>query len=146
MFAIVAGCSNPSPAVTIDAGPIDVEPIMECNCNLLTQTGCRPNMRCTWLVDATMPELVGHIGCVPEGPIGIGGACDYGPSVAETQDSCLVGSFDDCESRSVCWAGTCAPICSGFGMPMCAASEHCVIHPGFLGPVGLEAAGTCEPN
>ena len=41
-------------------------------CNPLTQAGCMAGEKCTWLLDALMPQYVGHIGCAPDGTGNVG--------------------------------------------------------------------------
>jgi hypothetical protein len=35
-------------------------------CNPLTQAGCAANEKCTWLLEALMPQYVGRVACAPE--------------------------------------------------------------------------------
>jgi hypothetical protein len=49
-----------------DAGPDD--------CNPISNTGCNPTEKCTFVVDSTDP-IVGHIDCQLDGTVELGGAC-----------------------------------------------------------------------
>src|SRR5262244_3631108 len=71
------------------AGPLDSlvdSPPMQCN--PLTQAGCAAGEKCTWLLDALMPQYVGHIGCVPDGTANVGEACIYGAPGVTGYDGC----------------------------------------------------------
>ncbi len=48
-------------------------------CNVLTQTGCVTGQKCTWVEDNNASPPLGHIGCVADGTVAVGGACTYGP-------------------------------------------------------------------
>ena len=105
-------------------------------CNVLTQQGCCVGHKCTWMLDVASPPL-GHIDCPPDGNVPAGSACTVG--------SAGITGFDDCVHGSVCFNATCELICDPRGgNPTCPAGLACRIHPGFLGPTGLEAAGVCE--
>src|SRR5690348_1019149 len=60
-------------------------------CNLLTQAGCAAGEKCTWLVDAMIPQYVGHIGCAPSGAADVGDACMFGSPGATGYDGCKMG-------------------------------------------------------
>ena len=47
-------------------------------CNPLMQTGCNAGEKCTWIIDATDPQYVGHVGCVMDGTKNVGDACTFG--------------------------------------------------------------------
>jgi hypothetical protein len=108
-------------------------------CNVLTQTGCMAGEKCTWFVDATMPQPLGHIGCAPDnGTVATAGACMYGAPGAS--------GFDNCVKGDVCSGGKCKVVCDqNLGTPMCAAGYACATYEGLFGPVGMAvAAGVCD--
>src|SRR5688572_20739547 len=74
-------------------------------CNPLLNTGCPSGQKCTWLLDALMPNYVGHIGCAPDGAVALGGTCMYG-APGET-------GYDDCAGGTVCsnFRGTAPGVC-----------------------------------
>ena len=115
-------------------------------CDPLTQTGCYADEKCTWIVDATLPQYVGHIGCVPDGAAHLGAGCMYGAAGAT--------GYDDCARGAVCsgyaqpgLAGVCKQICDiQGGNPVCDATHSCV-QERFLfssGSTSPAAAGLCE--
>jgi hypothetical protein len=111
-------------------------------CSVLTQTGCQAGQKCTWVVDQMMTGMdpVGHIDCVPDGTIAVGGACTRGAPGPMGYDNCKAGGY--CESMK------CEQICDlQGGAPMCPTSFTCKNYSGVFGPVNQPvAAGLCDPN
>jgi hypothetical protein len=115
-------------------------------CNPLTQAGCAAGEKCTWLIDATMPQYVGHIGCAPDGTAAAGDTCMYGAAGAT--------GYDDCAKGNVCsqfaqpgMAGTCKQLCDQQGgAPMCDANHVCVTYSKLFstGADAPAAAGVCD--
>jgi hypothetical protein len=95
-------------------------------CNPLTQSGCAAGEKCTWFIDALLPQYVGHVGCAPDGSLDVGDACRFGaPGIA---------GYDGCKKSLVCGTarggdGICKHICdpSG-GLPFCEAPTTCVTY------------------
>jgi len=112
----------------------------QCSCNPLTQGGCNPNERCTWINDQDDPPIA-HVGCAPDpgaSGIAIGGACTEGPAGPMGYDACAKGS--------VCASGTCKQICdNGGGPPTCDQSSVCMTHAGLFEIAGATVAGVCDP-
>ena len=133
------GCSG-----SLDGGVVVEPPPI---CSPLLQVNCQPAEKCTWLIDETVPHLIGHIGCAPEGTAAIGAPCMFGAPGAT--------GFDNCAKGSVCSAfaspgepGTCKAICDNAGgTPMCDAAHACVAEfPLFnTGAASPAAGGVCEP-
>jgi hypothetical protein len=117
-------------------------------CNPLSQAGCQPGHKCTWVIDATDPQYVGHVGCVPDGEKDIGEPCTYGAAGAT--------GYDDCEQGGVCSTftqpgtqGVCKPACDiNGGNPMCDATHACVTYSRLFstGSTSPPAAGVCDPT
>ena len=109
-------------------------------CNVLTQTGCASGQKCTWVTDATTPQPLGHIDCVPDGTVATGAACMVGAPGATGYDNCVGGDY--CESN------VCKVICDPQGgSPMCPMNFSCSTYEGLFGPVGQPvAAGVCDPS
>jgi hypothetical protein len=113
-------------------------------CNPLTQAGCAAGEKCTWLLDALMPQYVGHIGCAPDGTAAVGDSCMYGAPGATGYDACSKGS--------VCGnyrggTGVCKQICDQQGgMPACDAQHVCVTYSGLFstGSTTPAAGGVCD--
>src|SRR5574338_400274 len=97
-------------------------------CNPLTQAGCAANEKCTWLIDATMPQYVGHVGCAPDGDVAVDGECTYGAASATGYDNCAKGSVCS-QYRTPGNAGVCKQLCDQQGgTPTCDASHVCVTY------------------
>src|ERR1043165_146499 len=70
---VATGCGGDDhPHITLDAGSAAG------TCSPLLQTGGAAGEKCTWLVDAFMPQYVGHVGCAPDGTGAVGDQCTYG--------------------------------------------------------------------
>ncbi len=117
-------------------------------CNPLTQAGCATGEKCTWLLDALMPQYVGHVGCAPDGTAAAGESCMYGAPGAS--------GYDNCAKGTVCGnyrggTGTCKTVCDQQGgSPMCDEQHVCVTYSGLFGTGDTPAAGgvcdrACEP-
>ncbi len=113
-------------------------------CNPLTQAGCGTGEKCTWLLDALMPQYVGHVGCAPDGTAAIGDACMYGEPGA--------AGFDGCVKGAVCGnyrggAGVCKQICDQQGgTPTCDDAHVCVTYSRLFSSDSTQpaAAGVCD--
>jgi hypothetical protein len=113
-------------------------------CNPLTQAGCMAGEKCTWLLDALMPQYVGHIGCAPDGTAAIGDACMYGAPGTT--------GYDNCAKGGVCGnyrggAGTCKKVCDQQGgNPTCGETHVCVTYSGLFstGETSPAAGGVCD--
>jgi hypothetical protein len=140
LLAACGGGDKKNTVVVVDSGGPDGPTV----CNPLTQAGCAANEKCTWLLDAVMPQYVGHIGCAPDGTAAVGAACMYGAPGAT--------GFDNCAKGSVCGnyrggAGTCKQICDQQGgMPACDAQHVCVTYAGLFstGSMTPAAGGVCD--
>jgi hypothetical protein len=124
----------------------DAAPDGDGACNPLTQTGCEANEKCTWVIDATAPLYVGHVGCVPDGTKNVGEPCTFGAAGAT--------GYDDCFRGGVCSTfmtpgvqGACKQLCDIPGGPPSCDSDHaCVGYPDLFwtGETSPAAAGVCE--
>jgi hypothetical protein len=147
LFAgLIAACGGGSDSkktiVVVDSGGTDA-PL---TCNPLMQTGCAATEKCTWIIDATTPMYVGHIGCVPDGSAAVGGSCMFGAAGAT--------GYDNCTKGGVCSAfgtpgnqGTCKQVCDNQGgAPMCDANHVCVTYSKLFstGATSPAAAGVCD--
>jgi hypothetical protein len=124
----------------VDGSTIDAVGV----CNPLTQAGCATGEKCTWLMDAMMPQYVGHIGCAPDGTANAGDSCMYGAPGAS--------GYDNCKKGLVCGnyrggTGTCKTVCDQQGgTPMCDAQHVCVTYSGLFstGDTTPAAGGVCD--
>lgn len=137
---VACGGGDNNKVILIDNNMVDVPGV----CNPLTQSGCMAGEKCTWLLDALMPQYVGHVGCAPDGTAAQGESCMYGAPGAS--------GFDNCKSGLVCGnyrggAGTCKTICDQQGgTPMCDSSHVCVTYSGLFttGETTPAAGGVCD--
>lgn len=115
-------------------------------CNPVSQVGCSLGEKCTWIVDQTTPQYVGHSGCVPDGTAAVGAACMYGAAGATGYDNCTRGAVCSAFAQPGS-AGVCEQICDNQGgIPMCNAMHGCVAEPPLFstGATSPAAAGVCE--
>lgn len=113
-------------------------------CNPLTQSGCAAAEKCTWIVNAVVPQYIGHVGCVPNGVADVGAPCAFGPPGCD--------GYDGCKRGLVCsdyrgGAGVCKQICDQQGgQPTCDSAHTCVTYPRlfFTGETTPAAAGVCD--
>src|SRR5688572_28588527 len=124
---------------------VDVRPTIDGGmCNALWEAGSKAGEKCTWIVDALMPQYVGHIGCTVDGTAVAGESCSFG-APGET-------GFDNCKAGFVCGnyaggTGECKQICDQQGgVPMCDAQHVCVTYSGLFstGDTTPAAGGVCD--
>jgi hypothetical protein len=114
-------------------------------CNPLTQEGCAPGNKCTWIQVADSPEPLGQIGCVAAGTVAAGGACVQGAAGETT-------GFDDCQAGLVCISARCDDICGFDESPgaACAEGYQCSRYAGLFAngsddPVAGACVLSCDP-
>jgi len=138
-FLVAAGCGGNDPKVILpDSSGSNT------TCNPLTQAGCAAGEKCTWLLDALMPQYVGHIGCAMDGTANAGDSCTYGAPGTT--------GFDNCKGGLVCGnyrggTGFCKTICDQQGgTPACDATHVCVTYSGLFetGDTTPNAGGVCD--
>jgi hypothetical protein len=110
-------------------------------CNANAQTGCDAGEKCTWIIVAEEPEILGVIGCVEDGNVAEGGACERGAAGQTT-------GFDNCVAGTYCLGGTCEDTCSVLdSSDPCEEGYFCG---GFLGLYANEGqdrlTGFCNPG
>jgi len=133
---------GPRPICLCDAPPGDATS----TCDVLTQSGCPALEKCTWIVDATTPYYVGHIGCALDGSAQVGAACEFGAAGATGYDSCQKGAVCSTFQHPMT-TGVCEPICDQQGgSPSCDAAHACIVEPNLFstGSSTPAAAGVCE--
>jgi hypothetical protein len=151
LFALAAACGGDGGSTVICFGcsfDSSIDNGGSTLCSPLSQTGCQANEKCTWIVDATVPQYVGHIGCVPDGTALIGAACMYGAAGATGYDNCAKGGVCSAYETPMT-AGVCKQICDDQGgNPMCDSTHACVTDPMLFstGATSPQAAGACEPT
>lgn len=132
-----------APSTTCRTAPVDFR---HHACNPLTQTGCNAGEKCTWLMDASTPQYVGHIGCAPDGTAALGATCMFGAPGATGYDNCVKGLI--CSNYRG-GSGVCRQICDNQGgAPMCPAGNVCNTYSGLFstGDTTPAAAGMCDPG
>ena len=140
LLVACGGGGDSKKVMVIDTATVDTPTV----CNPLTQAGCAAGEKCTWLLDALMPQYVGHIGCAPDGTGNAGDACMYGAPGAT--------GYDGCKKGTVCGnyrggSGICKQICDQQGgAPMCDAQHVCVTYSGLFstGDTTPAAGGVCD--
>jgi hypothetical protein len=90
-------------------------------CSPLTQSGCAPGEKCTWVFDVLLPAYAGHIGCAPDGTAAVGDACMFGSAGAT--------GYDACKKGAVCGnyrggAGVCKQLCDPQGGALTCDAQH----------------------
>jgi hypothetical protein len=145
LFALVAACGGddaPRHGICVCDAPTRDAPMA---CDVLAQTGCQAGWKCSWIIDATTPQYVGHTGCVPDGTAQVGAGCEFGAAGASGYDNCAKGSV--CSGFGTPMTpGVCEPICDPQGgSPTCEATHACVAQPELFstGATSPAAAGVC---
>ncbi len=140
-LASCTGCDSDPHVVIPDPPDSSVEPL---TCNPLTQAGCEVGQKCTWIVDAQMPQYVGHLGCAPSGAVEVGDGCEFGAPGPD--------GYDNCKAGLVCsnyrgGTGVCKTLCDAQGgTPTCDDSHVCVTYSGLFSASesAPPAAGVCD--
>lgn len=112
-----------------DAGPA---------CDPLQQTGCASGQRCTWVTTTQSGD--GHLACVADGSVALGGACSTGAPGETT-------GYDNCKKGLGCAQGWCETLCDASAVNACASGYTCQVYSGLYAPVGSAASvGLCDPT
>jgi hypothetical protein len=141
LLGLAVACGGGKVAL-LDAG-VDAPPA----CNPVMKTGCMANEKCTWIVDIDQTptaDEIGHIGCVPDGTIADGLACDNARMATN-------GGADMCVSGELCISRKCKPICDpqlvdGAAPGACPLNFACSTYAGVFVSTGDPVAGVCEPG
>jgi hypothetical protein len=139
LVGLLVACGGEDKKVSV------VTPDAKMQCNPLANTGCAANEKCTWLLDALMPNYVGHIGCAPQGTAQVGETCMYGAPGETGYDNCVGGTV--CSNYRGTGPGICKSICDQQGNePACDANHVCVVYANLfdLGETTPAAAGVCN--
>jgi hypothetical protein len=125
---------------TYDGPPRDGDDI---TCNVITQTGCNSDQKCSWIYTGLLDAQVGRIGCIPSGDGAAGQSCAFHYVM---YDANTAVSYDDCAKGDQCVDGVCQPICDAtVGSPSsCDARHACALVDGVFEHHGHYAAGTCH--
>ena len=125
---------------TID-GSIDAS--VNANCDVLSDSGCGTNEKCTWIIDSWMgADATGRVGCARVGTVGLNGLCTIGSG-----GSMPTGS-DNCAKGLYCNSGVCKTVCDpNSGSPVCGANLACATYNNMFSNQGDAAkAGVCDPT
>jgi hypothetical protein len=104
--------------------------------------GCATGQKCTWMRIQETPDAVGQLGCVPAGPVALGGTCTQGAAGATT-------GYDNCQAGLICIASVCKDICGfdGSANTACASGEACTRYANlFANGDDAPVAGACNPT
>jgi hypothetical protein len=148
-MGLLVACGGGDDNKKISFGDAAVDDAMTV-CNPLTQAGCAATEKCTWIVDAVMPQYVGHIGCAPDGDKDVGAACIFNAAGPD--------GHDDCKKGAVCSAfvwgtqntpnpiqGVCKQLCDQQGgSPECNSEHVCVTYSRLFRTGDAAAAGVCD--
>jgi hypothetical protein len=129
----LGACGNSSSDDVIDAyvdddGGGDGGPTVACD--LIENTGCAPEEKCTFIIDEAGPPVVGHTGCAPEGVVGEGQECLRDETGA-----------DNCEAGLLCNGQVCERICTV--APDDCPEDFTCVH--VTGVFEDNTIGTCDP-
>lgn len=119
-------------------------------CNPLAQTGCNTGEKCTWiydLVSADGTNVLGHVGCAPEGDKAVGAQCTRNAAGAQGYDDCTKQGFCKAKRELVGPGGTgvCEQICDNAGGdPMCGTEAACVAYHNIFEVSDMNVAGVCD--
>lgn len=146
LIAVVAACGGSGETQKDAANTTDAAPT---TCSPLTQMGCAPNEKCTWVIDQTDPTYIGHVGCVANtGTAQVGDNCTFGSPGMNGFDNCAKGAVCS-EYRHPGAMGQCKAVCdqSG-GTPMCDDTHSCIVYSKLFatGSASPAAAGVCNTN
>ena len=109
-------------------------------CNPLTQAGCAAGEKCSWIIDQADPDVVGHIGCAPDGTLPID-ATGCNPDGGIGPDKCLKGG--------VCVNDTCKTICDfqqAGAASGCPTDFSCSRYANLFTSGTMTVAGACDPQ
>ncbi len=145
LFGILAACggskSSPDTRIFVDGG-IDGPPAGDV-CNVLADTGCQANEKCTWVIDLwTGNDATGRVACAPAGTVALNGSCMIGTGgmMATGSDNCAKGLY--CNGR------VCKTVCDpNGGSPVCGDNLACANYQNAFANEGEAAkAGVCDPT
>jgi hypothetical protein len=119
-------------------------------CNPLAQTGCNANEKCTWIYDLVSMDgtnVLGHVGCAPDGDKAVGAQCTRNAAGAQGWDDCTKDGFCKAKRELIMGGGTgvCEQICdNNGGDPMCGTDAACVAYHNIFEVSSMNVAGVCD--
>lgn len=121
-------------------------------CNALAQTGCNTGEKCTWiydLVSADGTNILGHVGCAPDGDKVVHDQCTRNAAGAQGWDDCKAGSFCKAKRELVGpgGQGVCEAVCDNTGAnaaAACATDSACVAYHNIFEVSSMNVAGVCD--
>ena len=121
-------------------------------CNALAQTGCNAGEKCTWiydLVSADGTNILGHVGCAPDGDKAVHDQCTRNAAGAQGWDDCKGGNFCKAKRELVGPGGTgvCEQVCDNTGADAtaaCATDSACVAYHNIFEVSAMNVAGVCD--
>ncbi len=148
-FLVACGSSSDNKIHIVDASGSGGSG-SDATCNPLTQTGCDTGEQCTWvydLVSADGTNILGHVGCAPDGDKAVGASCTRNAAGAQGWDDCAKGGF--CRVRRELvgpgGVGVCEAICdNNGGDPGCGSDAACVAYNGIFDVNDVNVAGVCD--
>jgi len=124
----------------------------DATCNPLAQTGCNTGEKCTWiydLVSADGTNILGHVGCAPDGDKTAHTQCTRQPAGPQGWDDCKAGTFCKAKRELVGPGGTgvCEQVCDNTGSNAaagCATDSACVAYHNIFEVSSMNVAGVCD--
>lgn len=121
-------------------------------CNALAQTGCNAGEKCTWiydLVSADGTNILGHVGCAPDGDKVVHDQCTRNAAGAQGWDDCKAGTFCKAKRELVGpgGVGVCEQVCDNTGADAtaaCATDSACVAYHNIFEVSSMNVAGVCD--
>lgn len=119
-------------------------------CSPLAQTGCATGEKCTWIYDLVSTDgtnILGHVGCAPDGDKQTHETCTRNMAGAQGYDDCAKGNFCKAKRELVGpgGQGVCEAICdNNGGDPMCADGSTCVAYHNIFEASDMNVAGVCD--
>jgi hypothetical protein len=145
LLVACSGNSNNKVHIVTDSGSGS-----DATCNPLAQTGCNTGEKCTWvydLVSADGTNVLGHVGCAPDGDKAVGAQCTRNAAGAQGYDDCAKDGF--CKAKRELIGpggmGVCEQICdNNGGAPMCGSDSVCVAYHNIFEVSAMNVAGVCD--
>ncbi|MEO6774959.1 MAG: hypothetical protein ABI467_18465 [Kofleriaceae bacterium] len=124
----------------------------DATCNPLSQTGCNTGEKCTWvydLVSADGTNILGHVGCAPDGDKVAHDQCTRNAAGAQGWDDCKAGTFCKAKRELVGpgGVGVCEQVCDNSGADAtsaCATDSACVAYHNIFEVSSMNVAGVCD--
>ena len=124
----------------------------DASCNVLAQTGCNTGEKCTWIYDLVSSDgtnILGHVGCAPDGDKLAHQQCTRNAAGAQGWDDCKGGNFCKAKRELVGpgGVGVCEQVCDNTGADAtaaCSTDTACVAYHNIFEVSSMNVAGVCD--